>query len=203
MSELNVARITTLLRRLFVLRGEQGIVPELEDSIMPAVILENDRPEFAYLADAMLQWGALTTTAVLAERAWVRLLNPADSGVIVVVEAIQPVPLSSTHVDVTTGGTDVATADISGPFNRDFRLDTIVSRIGAVHLQGGTDAVKTGQLVWRFPPTGVTQAMYDPCPVIVDPGRFLDVANLSSNVQLTCAFRWRERAMERSERRLP
>lgn len=203
MSELQVDRLTTLLKNLFVLRAELGIVPELEDSIYPGVILENDRPEWAFLGGELLQYGSLAAAAVAGELNFIRIRNPSGSGVIVVVEAIAPAPGTQQRTLLVTEGSEAASVTVSGPWNRDLRLNTTTSRIGAVELASGSAAAVAGQVVWEFPSAGIALSFDTPCPIVIDEGRHVEVWGQTPNSSLRVSFRWRERARERSETRKP
>jgi len=80
MPALNVARLSNLLRGLFVLRGQDTVAPEINDELQGVVILEGERPEHRFLAGDFLCSAHVRVPAVAGTRGEVRVINPAGSG---------------------------------------------------------------------------------------------------------------------------
>lgn len=86
MSQLQIQRLATRARRLFTLRGEMAVTPELQDSVVPVVVLEDALPEHLYLGGVRPWQAQHARSAVAGNRSRVQIFNPVDSRVIVVIQ---------------------------------------------------------------------------------------------------------------------
>lgn len=85
MSEIRFGPLTEILRR----RLQTDSAPSLSDTISPAIVLENDRPEYSYLMGEVLAQQYAGVSAVAAQYGYVQLFNPTNSGVLTVIDLIQ------------------------------------------------------------------------------------------------------------------
>lgn len=97
MTEIGVGRYGDMLRRFLGMRGTdltpgRDLLPDLN----AAFVLENDRPEWAFLKGERRYVGSHSVTSAVAQFAEFLVLNPIDSGVISVVTAITAIGITGT-----------------------------------------------------------------------------------------------------------
>lgn len=82
-----------LERKLRAIVGAQGsnLLPDLED-VKGLLVLENDRPEWAFPANEMLGVRGFEAPPVVGQISFVIIENPDDSGVLAIVEDIRNQP---------------------------------------------------------------------------------------------------------------
>jgi hypothetical protein len=195
-SRLNVARLVTKLRNLFVLRGEVVIAPEVEDIIMPVKEMERERPEDLWLGGELLQWGTFLQPAVAAQFGFVQLENPLGSGRLLALEFISV----DGNCLIYRDGNGVDTTTVQGAFSRDTRAAEAPEQRGCAIIGGGSNAAPGagGGSVLVYHHTGNVSDLIMP-PVIISPGHNVSVWTTSVNTAMRVAFAWRDRAAESTE----
>jgi hypothetical protein len=202
--ELGHKRWAETLRRLGSMTGED-VLTTVSPDLGIAVVLENDRPENAFLGHEFYQVGRLVRAAVVGELSWVGIRNPANSGVVVIVEAMTVDDSSSTPIAVSANYTqdtsDPEDTTISGPFNRDTRLDGIAAAyVGTAVLNGGSAAAQVGRQFWNIV-VNAPRPSDSPFPYILDAGHSIQIWRTALNGGTGVNVRWRERPLERYEAR--
>jgi hypothetical protein len=86
-NEIQVGRFNGLLHKLLAMK-EGAPSPSLAPELVAAVVLEHDRPEYSFLAGEIRAACPILQTSAAAGRIRHELRNPADSGVLCVVDRI-------------------------------------------------------------------------------------------------------------------
>jgi len=201
-NELQVGRFNAILTKLLSMK-EGAPSPILAPEIIPTVVLENDRPEWAFLFGGRLGAAGLEQVAVALEFPAVQLFNPVGSGILMVVEHFQFESTTGQQFRVGPTATPLATAPGGASGSRDLR---------------GVSSITTGQVVGQI--RSATSALAFPTfyliydhlqnpfvmgelkfPFILDPGKGMTVQGtaVASTMRMNCA--WRERILEVSEER--
>lgn len=84
-NEVQVGRYNLLLHKLLAME-EGAPAPQLTGEIVPALIMENDRPEFKFLGQTQMWVAGARLVGVVGEMFETTLFNPDDSGLLCVVE---------------------------------------------------------------------------------------------------------------------
>lgn len=79
-------RWDNLFRRYFGLKGQPAIAPELEATIQPVIVMQDDAPELSLLKGVRRYMTQGFQGAVAGQFSHIQLINPAGSGVIAVIE---------------------------------------------------------------------------------------------------------------------
>lgn len=189
-------------------------VPTLGDQWAPCIVLENDRPEYHYLANSILFGGqaVLINTPGAAHNFFVQLINPSNSGVLAVVDLITVFQsISSTNIGPATyfisrWDTPLANLHLDQQV-RDTRwdVDASTNRRGACQLRSELDATFTpfeiGMTVYTYSNTGGStsfHAGYYDRPIILAPGAGVlchCAGQTAQENRLRTAFSWRERKL--------
>jgi hypothetical protein len=199
-SRLNVARLVTRLRNLFVLRGEPIVAPEVEDVIMPVKEMERERPEDLWLGGELLQWGTTVIAAVAAQFGFVQLENPAGSNRLLVVEYAA----ADSNALIYRDGNGVDSTTVQGAFSRDTRAAEAPEQRGCAIIGTGSNAAPGGGggsvLVYHHsgnPGPGTPHIVLP--PFVLSPGHNLSIWSATVNTVMRVSFGWRDRAMESTE----
>jgi len=194
--------VTRFERKLRAILGAQGssLLPGVED-FAGLITLEADRPEWALAGGERLCWGRQTQAAVAAVRSCVALINPLDSGVLVVVELVRRT--GAVAVELRFFNPPVATLvalalDTVVGFHRDTRIG---QDIPAARLQAYTNAGGGGGTFVEDYTTsesiigGLTSRSQ---PIVVGPDTALIINTVADLTAIAASFRWRELALEGS-----
>jgi hypothetical protein len=199
-NEVQVGRFSHLLERLLSMKGElatQQLAPEL----LPVLCLENDRPEWAALANERLCYGGGAQGAVAGEFAAVQLVNPPTGDTLMVLDRMIISPFSADSLSFGAINTLFSGGGVSlgNTAFRDGRLTQGVDTTrGIVASQTSVGFPMTG--VMSINPVAANLLPIDmPFPYVMQPGRGIGVAVAAVNVALIVAFFWRERKLEASE----
>jgi hypothetical protein len=203
---INVVRFQNKVRGLMGLRGENPI-PDLT-RLLPAVVLENDRPEFGFAGLELLSGGENTQAAVAAQFTFVGVRNPADSGVLVTV--------TNYMLDSITGVFRVAVRVLPRRVDR----STLITVNGAVpggcrdtRWEDTKPATAAGQCIagvsqgaaisgfaiggTRTSTSGQPVVNHEPILCVLGPGSDLLFWTAAINQEMRGSFQWYERALER------
>lgn len=203
MTQLQVARLTNLARKLFVLRGSPPAT-ELLDEVTPVVVLEGERAEHRLLAGERLGFGGGNQGAAVGLLSMIQLFNPVDSGVIATIEMMEGIAALGTTVRFVLN--DAALAALN---NRQGSRDTRNHPTAGFNL-GTTLVIRTQQLaaipgnsntVWEV---AQNTARTDPVVRYEQPGLVLAqghglIITALANQAIDANFSWRERELEVGE----
>jgi hypothetical protein len=198
--EILVGRYARRLQRLFSMKGDAPVT-DVAAEIVAVVDAQGSRLDDYYLADERLCSGLASIPANVGFRSELEVLNPAGSGILVVVE----------RAYVTAGPTTVAVRlSTSPPFDIVAQLSTTKfwrdTRIGAGSVGAGAPAaqvlsdntrVVVAAGVVLFVNT-TNQGNFD-LPYVLAPGSGLTIEPNADNLAMTATFHWRERPFEPSE----
>lgn len=193
MSDLQVTRLTTILKRAFVLgRGQGPVAPEISDELRASVCLENDRMEYRWLGGTY-SWSSFTAVAAggAGFASIVALLNPTRSGQLVTVERIRA--SGQSDVTLTTEATILATfAQVAQIIQRDLRQ---FGQVSSAQIWSRNGVAGFGGLGYRFMATDGEL----PPEYVIPPGFALVIQATTSNTANEVSLAWRERLAESSE----
>lgn len=204
MEPINVSRWQDKVRAFFGMRGDNPVPTPAE--LRPVVVVECDRPEWGLSGKENLYSAFLSRAGVVAEFAYVALLNPRDSGLICVVEGVFPTSGTPRYFrcrpsDIAAtspfllGQTSVTQGDDS--LNRDFRRlpGSDNSGVSGMFQVIGSHATPPGLgPFFKHPPT--TSEGFK-LPIIVAPNSALLLRGDVVNTLLELNIVWRERPQER------
>lgn len=184
-----------LAKRLGMQTGTPA--PSLAPEIMPTLSLEVDRPEWHYLAGSTLASGFGNVPATVGNLSTVRLNNPANSNVIIVVEQLQSLCTASAEIRLyparSSPPTLLAQQASSPSDTRILQKSTAPTRntVGLLSQDAIAAASPGGFVAGRL-----FAAISNPLRVsfILAPGSALDIQCATANTALQCAVWWRERA---------
>lgn len=194
-------QLNELLTRRLAMQGGSP-APSLGPEISPAIILENDRVEWACLRSEGLWSFQAEAVTEAAQQSWIRLINPAGSNVVATVEYFHAVCASAWLV-VSGGLFPTLTEDVAiTPFPRWAAAPTAAParapRTPLLPSTGDTAAVTAAvgaQL--RFPATTAAQACT--VPFVLYPGNGILWYNIADNETIQVSASWRERQLVRGE----
>lgn len=209
MSELQVGRLTTILRRLLVLgRGGEGkVAPEIEDAVVPVIIIEGERAEHYHLGGTALRCWRTSALPVGAQDARARIRNPAGSGSLIVIEAVsffdeiggvwQKIEIRR---EFPFTDTDLAGGAAAASGVRDFRRDRNDNGAAILSFSVGSPPPATASTLFdQF--TYFGESRLHPISWILPPGSSLDMVALLAGSPTIRRFQFYgyERPIERSE----
>ncbi len=169
---------------------------ELIPDLNAAFVLENDRPEWAFLKGERLYMGQLILAAVALEFGQVRVRNPFRSGMISIISFMQASDHSGAgRVEIRRGCTlGAQTAGLITP--RDGRYGQLQV---ATIIEGETAPALTGTVTFiSHIPLANTIAPI-PVPIVLAPGHDIFVVNPSVNATTAVSIVGYERALETYE----
>lgn len=203
MPPLNVARLSNLVRSLFVLRGPEGAAAEVSDEIQAVVTLEGERPEHRWLAGELLLARQMQVAAVAGQYGEWRLINPTGSGVVHVVERLTMCQIIATPGRHVLLMLPLGSADLAGPIGlwpRDSRLPLV--ELGAARVSTGANAAINPLVGGRIEIVTDNNGIltdFRACPIVLFPGGGIEVQNEAVNQMFMVSVMSRERPIERSE----
>ena len=199
-NQIQVPRYSSIIRRLLRIVEDQPL-PQLQGELQPTIVLENDRPEFAYLGETKLWATGDTITGASSNYGHFVFENPEGSGVIMVIEGMRIYTSGATKVDI--GPLVLATIAplalwTSAPcMNRDGR-DTSTPRrrlYGKIHT---AIYMTASNRAYQFRMNGTNQAIIR-VPFVLKPGDYLGVVTESQNLDLIVAAHGYDRPMAPDE----
>lgn len=196
---INVNRWQNKLRALFGIRGDNPI-PTIED-LRPAVIIENDRPEFSYAGGELLCWVVQGQGVVGGSFSFVGLVNPPNSNNLTVVDqvfsTVEALVFIAGPSDMGAAAPWLTGAGGSGStVARDLRM---LRAIGPVAEVPGTQYVIGSNVAnpwvqaYRIGPAISTV----PMQVVLPPDTGIILTPIAVTLPITAGFRFRERPQER------
>lgn len=188
-NEILQGRYNALLTRLMAMKGGSP-APQLSPEIQMVLAIESERPEWQALMHARLCWASSSVAAGgVGTRARTALLNPAASGVLVVVE--EALGIGGTNVLFSYGAADLATAEATEGFrdSRWFAAGSPTARLSSTNVGA---AAPTAAF---YKPSG--QALTR--PIVLFPGNSLVLNVGTDDTALVTSWAWLERAFDAGE----
>ena len=195
MGRIQTARLENFIRRWASIKGGGSVLSETLGEVFPILDLENLTPENQLIAGWTPWWGFINVVGVAAQLAGSSVINPADSGNIIVVEKITV--RRETTGTVTLGNSLALFALAAGTTSRDTRAPGAVGgvRLGA---NANVGAAETGIQVRAL--AGVEVPFEIPSGLsVLGPGGQLAIVNSTVNDDLFTSFMGRVRVAESSE----
>lgn len=198
--EINAARLERKLRSILGAAGS-NILGDLDDASRGLVVLESDRPEWAFGGGEVLTMGQGQIAPEVAARGRVVLLNPANSGVLIVIE--QVIALVGGGALVYAGldfrAAVAANEGNQGYFFRDSRHASTTSvRVPSGQLLTPREPVPvdlgTTSLVFNAPSASVPIPVF----IVIQPGWNFYTSSSLDNVSVTVSYTAREIPLENS-----
>lgn len=196
-NSIGVSRFDSWLRRVLRLR-ERSVVPTLATELIPITGFELDRIEHYLPGETSLVGGATLAQPIAGDFGGGSFANPADSGVLAVVEEMQLSTSAAFSFDFGQVAALVGTAVV--PNFKDLRAfpSTPACRIAEIS-DAAAILVFVGTRWRRFelPAGGLYTA---PVRIIVPPGFSIGVQTSTTGAaNIRVAWQWYERAIEPSE----
>lgn len=194
--EIQVGRFSGLLHKLLSMR-EGSPAPYLAPDLIATLVLEADRPEWAWLAGTRLGIGRVFEAANAGGPSSVTVDNPTGSGVLVTVEGIINNDAANEYL------LNFTTPAALGAFGSGNQRDT---RAGAFPTIMATTVDFTSGWAVAVPGTNLStvlllQGVALTWPFVLIPGTALVVGGSAANRAIDIAFKWQERVFEPSEAR--
>lgn len=197
-NEIQVGRQNAVLHKLLAMK-EGAPSPILAPEVIPVLVLESDRPEWAFLAGEALCWGFVEPGAVVGQIAYCELRNPAGSGVLCVVEEVVLASATASAFFALGIGSYAPLSAASASIVRDTRIlpgrpSCSLASINTAASPGGINGYKILQSTGSDPVIIRT-------PIILSPGTLLAIQTTNMNIGIRVSVSWRERTLEPSETR--
>ena len=200
-NELQVGRFNAILKKLLGIKADAP-APVIGAEVIPAIILENDRPEFYILGGGKLGIGGQFVNGGVGVRPIFALQNPVSSGVLIVVEQVvvtsdgtgsSAIPAITDSVGALTNTNLAIHRDVRSRVNAGLNLG-----ITGQLFSGSAAAVPgTGSVIgfWNIIAPGFSNVQMN---VVLAPGFVFHVSG-TVNTNLGVTIWWRERIIEDSE----
>jgi len=200
-NEIQVGRLNGLLHKLLAMK-EGSPSPTLAPEIVPAIILENDRPEFHFAAGTTIAMAGGDAGAVVGQVPQILITNPASSGVLTILEHVLLIKTAATvfaQLLPTSVGSGGQARNV-----RDSRRPPVVvagSHAGIATRVTGTNAAVSLITAAGYVMRAEVDTFQTDLEIVLGPGTEILFEGSVGGIGLTMAFRWRERAIEPSEQR--
>jgi hypothetical protein len=150
------------------------------------------QPEWAFLRDESLLLFGTIASAVAGEFSYNGVSNPADSGMLVVVEAVMPDGAGAYNIRFRD--TDTPTV-ATGVIRRDLRWPA--AQVSRSQYISGAEAAGSGASMMRFtlPAAGTAQPPWMALGIILPPGTNVVLEHNTVNTAFTANWLWRERRL--------
>ena len=194
MAHINVGRFNGILGRMLSMGGMEDPAGELSPEISAVLVMENDRPEWKYLANEKLCAGVGVEIASGAFLTASRLRNPVGSGVLAVVEFIRISMTLAGRYSMRFGliTTDRATAQSAITVDARFAIANVAP---ALVLSSSAAAFASSVTFDSSDVLASAPVVYEQ-KIILFPGSALEIGSTAINTGTTVAFSWRERAFQ-------
>jgi len=195
-TEIQQGRYDRLLRRVADLKGPGSKVNDVLEELFPTLDVENVPSELLFLSGWRLFIGGGQFVSAVGERQHVQLFNPADSGMLIVLEDIYLSSGNATAMSLLP----TLTQFVSQPGGGNAR-DTRAGLPNSVGIIGelSSPAAFSPDAVVRISP-GLTLKLAPQNDIaVLAPGTGFNVSEEATAIQLQFVFFWRERVAEASE----
>lgn len=198
---IGASRYETLIRRLFSTKGSEA-APLLSPEVQPVCIVQAFEPEMYILRGDRIFTTSGTTPAVAARNACVQLVNPADSGVVFVLQGHRTWINAALSIGIFLESPASALANVTGAGVR--------ARDGRILTISSTATAQFGDLA-ALPAAGEqvdsylsfnNDSLFRELECVVAPGQALLIGNYTVNQAFNFDIFWRERSIEQSEESL-
>lgn len=195
LNEIQDVGIGQVLRRRLGVLASGSPAPAIAPEFMPTLCVENDRPEWHYLANSKLAGATANVAAVVGQLSFVAVTNPAGSNGLVVVEHALIVTPAGSSIQLLTTLSSFAGTPIT-PTVRDTRWIVAPQTTAGCFAQVTAGNVAGGPPDARFAVFESTTTTEWDQPVILRPGSSFCVIHATNNVAITrVSVQWRERAL--------
>lgn len=133
-NEVLVGRFGSLLAKAFQMVGVGNPAPQLESSLQPVVPIWALPLEYKYLAEEYAFWGGAASVGGVATKAYFSIANPANSGVLCIIDTIQLANDSNDTFTFSYATTASAAANAASK-----QADARSVRGTTMNLRAGTD----------------------------------------------------------------
>jgi len=195
-NEIQQTRYDHLMRRIGGIIGPGSKVSEVLTELFPTLDVENGPGELLFLTGWQLGFGGGRATGAAAGFQKFQVVNPADSGKIVVVTKLVAATNATSGYDLNVTDT-LFTSAPGSQTKRDTR-----EGIGATTTEvreDGTATPTSANFSWEIPARTPFQ-LEDPNGIaVLTPGFALEVGQTVVNLLMAVGFFWRERVAELSE----
>lgn len=199
-NEILVGRYNGILHKLLGMK-EGAPAPQLSPDVTPTLVLENDRPEYGYLAGDKILAAHEGIAGDATHYPVIQFKNPADSGILAVLESVlcslSATGLIELRFVSTAGGNETGNQHAS----RDRRY---TGRGSCVMTNQAPLAIPANILVSQQLILAQTIYQLLPLPIVLPPdvsGNSVITISGPLNTTLRVSCMWRERALEPSELR--
>lgn len=186
------AGVNLILSKKFGVVGAPS--PLMASEIFPNVILQNDRPEWPFLEGDKIAGGFIQDAGVAAQISHVGLHNPADSGILVVVQSIL-VDITGGDTRIDLGVTPDATDTLTTGTPRDTRFEfrraggpETTALLFTLTQVGTITATQLAQLTHNVSSVIVPYKV----PIVLGPDGFVMVRGVGTNQAVGASFNWVE-----------
>ena len=206
-NEIQVGRYNAILHKLLDMK-EGAPAPQLGGDIVPAIVLESDRPEWSFLGGMRNCiggiWRAGGGATLYSKQA---LVNPVGSNVLAVIDMVSVHSLSNGRIALQYLSNGVA---LIGTTNRQLNIDSRSGWVGGfgtnptcqVRFEESVGPTVPGNafVEWSLPTSGSGQQNI-PLNMVIGPGHGLVLIDQVLNQAMNTFWVWRERVLEPSETR--
>lgn len=192
MSKIETGRFSDLLRRTLGMKGVSDVASELSPEIAPALILESERPEWAFLKNEKLMGATYVQGNAAGLGSACRLRNPAGSGVMAVFSAIA-VGTDAVGTNLIERNTDQGNlATVLPTVSRDTRFAALNT---SALIQSSDNVGASGEsFASFFTETRVAHFYLE--AIVLLPGFQLQISGLSLNVSIRGYWVWLEKRLD-------
>lgn len=115
MSKIEIGRFSEQLRRMFGMAGEERVASHLSPELSATVEVQSESPDLDFLKGVRNCSVGITLAAAAGFTTFFRLRNPADSGVVTVIDKIVLQPLNGAEMAIARGleTTDLLTGTVA------------------------------------------------------------------------------------------
>ena len=197
MTELQQNRYDRLIRRVGGLIGAGSMVNDALTELFPMIDVESLSAELSFLSDWRIAFGSTLQVGVVANVNLSQIFNPAESGMIVVLERIDVTSNTNQLIEYALAATPLtgATANIA---MRDTRRGILVAPVAQLREVNQLASIATFGLFLIQTNTNFTMEEKKGLFVLA-PGTGLTFATLATDSSLNITYQWRERVAEPSE----
>jgi len=200
-NEILVGRFNKLLSKLFSMKG-QAPAPQLSSEITPGIVFSLG-VEVRYLESWERYWAITVTPAVAAQTSLSQLQNRSTTGIVAVIESVTFFTGLANSIEISKNPLPtIFTSDLTTPVSAirdDLRSRPQSSVICSFQNTGGALS-----LIRRVPTVANVLAvdfiLDDNMEVVLMPADVFRLNTQIVNDSLTVMYRWRERALEESEK---
>jgi len=191
---ISVARYNAILGRLLGMAGIQSPANELSPEISAVFAMETNPPEWSYLGGQLLAGCIITVPATVANPSVARIVNPANSGIVAVIEAASVSAAAAFYAQASMGfsGAVDRPGGTNGRVSRDSRWRTGSGNASACTISQGSAAF-AGMVLDGANIAANTPYQFIHPPIVLFPDSLLDLGSATVNLAIDVVIRWRER----------